>query len=188
MATNEPLGLYHGWHGSKALKSLEAPLKRFINFPPFALYSMNNSEKNCIICGTPLYGRADKTTCSDACWVRLCRQRQNESSYEINEEDEKPQTGHDAPLDFPRLKPQPIASTEREYQNRWDTHDDQVDTAEQKRSNEVAFTKQIHGHYVNVVESFLENEHQRLHAHKLRRMLRFATEAHEACKLHPQLT
>lgn len=169
------------------MKSLEVPLKRFINLPTFTLYLMDTTEKSCIICSTPLYGRADRTTCSDACRVRLCRQRQNESPQEINEGDEQPQTGHNAPLDLPWLKQQPITSTERDYLNRWDAQEGQEDTAEQKRSNEAAVAKEMHGHYEKVVDPFLQKENERLYTHQLRRMLRFTTDAYEAYKLHPHV-
>ena len=169
------------------MKPLEVPLKRFISLPTFTLYLMNTSEKTCVICDSPLYGRADKTTCSDACRVKLHRQRQNEEVQESNEKSEELSTGHNAPLDLPWLSQQPITSTERDYLNRRDGAEDHNNAAEQKRSNEAALAKQMHGHYVKVVESFLQKENERLHPHELTRMLRFTTKAYEDYKLHPQL-
>ena len=155
---------------------------------------MNFSDNNCIICNTPLHGRADKTTCSDACRVRLHRLRQNESFQQPSKGHEELQTGHYAPLDLPWLKQQPITSTERDYQNRWDAQEDeedeedQEDIAEQKRLNEAALAEEMHGHYEKVIDFFLQKENKHLETHRLRRMLRFTTDAYEAYKLHPYLS
>ncbi|GAB3869219.1 hypothetical protein GCM10028824_15810 [Hymenobacter segetis] len=149
---------------------------------------MKTPAKTCVICDSPLYGRADKTTCSDACRVRLHRQRQNEDIQEPNEEGNGLSTGHDAPLDLPWLRKQPITSTERDYLNRRDEPEDYEDAAEQKRSNEAALAKQLQGYYVKVVESFLQKEQQRLQSRQLRQMLRTSMDAYESYKLHPQLT
>ena len=149
---------------------------------------MNFSDNTCIICNIPLHGRADKITCSDACRVRLHRQRQNESFQQPNKGHEELQTEHNAPLDLPWLKQQPFTSTERD----WDAEgqedqEDQEDIAEQKRSNEAALAKETHGHYEKVVDLFLQKEYEHLETHRLRRMLRFTTNAYEAYQLHPYL-
>ncbi|MBH8567672.1 hypothetical protein KB206_02170 [Microvirga sp. STS02] len=149
---------------------------------------MNTPAKTCVICYSPLYSRADKTTCSDACRVRLHRQRQNEDIHEPDEEGNGQSTGHDALLDLPWLRQQPITSTERDYLNRRDEPEDHEGASEQKRSSEAALAKQLQADYVKIVESFLEKEHKRLRSRQLRQMLRTSMYTYESYKLHPQLT
>ena len=148
---------------------------------------MNPSEKSCIICGTPLHGRSDRTTCGDACRVRLCRQRQTESLEETSEDVGLPTTGHYAPSDLPWLEEQPPINAISGHRNRWNEQVDQVDEVEQKRSNEAALAKEVHQHYTKVVSPFLQKDNVRLQPRQLRRMLMFTTDAYEDYKLHPHL-
>lgn len=149
---------------------------------------MNTPEKTCVICDSPLYGRADKTTCSDACRVRLHRQRQNEDFQETDEQDNDPSAGHDAPLDLPWLRQQPIISTERDYLNRMGGVEDHKDATEYNRTKEAALAIEMHVSYANVVEHFLRNEQKRLPMRRLSEMLRATRKAYESYKIHPQLT
>lgn len=143
---------------------------------------MNYSEKCCLICDAPLYGRADKTTCSDACRVRLHRQRQDDAAQETDEADEQPPTGHQAPLDLPWLTQQPFTYPEPTYLDHPAAQETNQQTTEQKHAREVALAKQLQQHYVKVVRPFLENEQHQLHVPQLRRMLERSIDAYKAYK------
>ncbi|TGE18673.1 hypothetical protein [Hymenobacter elongatus] len=149
---------------------------------------MNSSEKSCLICDNPLYGRADKTTCSDACRVRLHRQRQNDALAEIQEDKMPLSSQRHTPLDLPWLTQGLPPARPATVQTRWEQEpENQEEAADRKRTSEVALAKEMHQHYVKVVEPFLQKEQQRLSAPQLRRMLRFSIDAYEDYKQHPHL-
>ncbi|RYU83816.1 hypothetical protein [Hymenobacter persicinus] len=162
---------------------------------------MNISEKECSVCGEPIAGRTDKTFCSAACRVRAHRQRQVES-IDVDFEDVSsakaaPVTGllpwqEPAPPVAPPLSVvsyQPVSSTfhpGNDYLTRYRA-EQAAQEADQKRRHEEALCREVHEHYVQAIEPFLEYEGQRLHVKQLQQLLDVVLDAREDYKQHPRL-
>ncbi|SHI90462.1 hypothetical protein SAMN02745146_1865 [Hymenobacter daecheongensis DSM 21074] len=162
---------------------------------------MNFSEKECSVCGEPISGRTDKTFCSVACRVRAHRQRQVES-IDVDFEDVSstkltPVTGllpwHEPapPASTPLsvVSFQPVSSASHavgDYMTRYRA-EQAAQEAEQKRRHEEALCREVHEHYVQAIEPFLEYEGQRLHMKQLQQLLDVVVDAREDYKQHPHL-
>jgi predicted nucleic acid-binding Zn ribbon protein len=173
-------------------RRLARPFYHLFNFSVVSF-----DEKECASCGKPFQGRIDKAFCSTACRVRAHRQRQEETDdiafEDVTNAAPPPVTTDELPWVQPSTVPvvqvlpgYGTSNVAGSYLDRWRA-EEAAEAAEQQQRHLVALASEMHTHYVEAIEAFLDYEGQLLGEKLLQELMEFALDAREAYKQHPQL-
>jgi hypothetical protein len=155
---------------------------------------MSTPEKECLVCGAVLYGRADKSYCSVKCRVKAHRQEQAEL---VEQEDESEQELSDLPWLSEAEEPTPSETDEDEdvdMQEVVEKHFSKFKAKEEKQrlaqqeQDQIAQASEVHQVYVEAIESFLYWEGQEIGKAVLRELLALVIDSREGYKNHPHLS